>query len=144
MNEPEVVQRVHGFLLSRGLDGQPVSRLYTDAHPTLTSVVGLKPFQRFTLDFGDFALHPDLLGQLADGESLIAVEAKGGANILQGLFQAEMYQSGVQRSFLAAPSPALTPGIVELARSKGVGVIGVAGYVELIHMPEARMPLHRL
>ncbi len=144
MNEPEVVQKVHRFLTTRGFDGGPVSRLYTDAHSTLTGASDLRPFQRFAFDFGDFVVHPDLLGQTSDGESLFAVEAKGEANVLTGLFQAEMYQNGVQQSFLAAPAEALSNSIVQMARAKGIGVLRVREGVETVYVPEPRMPLQRL
>lgn len=125
MNEPEVVQKVHHFLKSRGIDTGPVSRVYTDPHPTLTGIDSLRPFQRFALDYGDFEVHPDLLAQEVDSESLIAVEAKGEKDLLKGLQQAELYQNGVQRSFLAAPRTALSGSLLDIARSKGIGVLGV-------------------
>ncbi len=144
MNEPEVVQKVHRFLATQGLDSGPVTRLFTDPHPTLTGFRSLQPFQRFALDYGNFDVHPDLVAQEADSESLIAVEAKGDADVLKGLFQAELYQNGVQRSFLAAPQEALSDSLLDLARQRGVGVLGVREKVDVLYLPEARRPLSRL
>ncbi len=59
------------------MSGQPVVRLFTDPHPTLTGHADLRPFQRFAIATDGMLLHPDLLAQEADGESLIAIEAKG-------------------------------------------------------------------
>ena len=83
MTEPEVLQKVHRFLregrlpsdAARGASGaraEPsptadLSRLYTDAHGTLVGLADLKPFQRLSLDLGDRVVHPDLVGQFADG-----------------------------------------------------------------------------
>jgi hypothetical protein len=142
VNESEVVERVHRYLLTALIDGERLSRLYTDPHPTLTSLSSLRPFQRFSVDFGDFAVHPDLLGQQAGSESLLAVEAKGDADLPWGIAQAEMYQRGVQRSFLAAPAAVLSSAIVDLARSKEVGVLSVSDVVEPLYVPEARRPLN--
>ena len=94
MLEAEVVQKTHQFLKSRSLADQSVLRLYTDAHTTLLPHKTLSPFQRFTLDLGDFVMHPDLVGQLTDGETIFAIEAKGGDDLIKGLAQAEMYQAG--------------------------------------------------
>lgn len=144
MNEPDVIQRVHRFLLTRGIDGRPTPRLFTDPHPTLIGIDRLRPFQRFRIDLGDFVVHPDLLGQ-EDGEgSLIAVEAKGRDDLLKGLGQAELYQHGVQRSFLAAHASAWSPVLLDLARSKGVGALRVEEDVQVLYAPPARRPLNHL
>ncbi len=134
MNEPEVVQKVHRLLATRGLDSGPVTRLFTDPHPTLTGFRNLQPFQRFALDYGNFDVHPDLVAQEADSESLTAVETKGDADVLKGLFQAELYQNGVQRSFLAAPLAALSDSLLDLARQRGVGVLGVREQVDVLYL----------
>jgi hypothetical protein len=68
MNEAKVVKRVHRFLQSTTLEDQKMTRLYTDAHHTLLPNKELRSFQRFTLDLGDDAVHPDLVGQLDDGD----------------------------------------------------------------------------
>jgi hypothetical protein len=141
LTETEVLLKTHRFLLSECLANQAVSRLYTDAHPTLTNHKPLDPFQRFTLDLGDFVLHPDLVGQLADGETLFAVEAKGSKDLIKGLAQAEMYQVGFHYSFLAAEASKLTNSHIQFAHRKNLGVIAVGDTVNLVHTPEAQMPL---
>lgn len=143
LTETEVLLKTHHFLKSGHLANQAISRLYTDAHPTLIDHKLLDPFQRFTLDLGDFVLHPDLVGQLADGETLFAVEAKGSdrTDLIKGLAQAEMYQVGFHYSFLAAGASSLTNSHVQFARRKNLGIIAVSDTVNLIHMPEAQMPL---
>jgi hypothetical protein len=98
MKEVEVIRKTHQFLKSQGLAQKQVVRIYTDAHHTLLPYKELQPFQRFTLDLGDFVLYPDLVGQLNDGESIFAVEAKGDNDLLKGLAQAEMYQAGFHYS----------------------------------------------
>ena len=77
MNEAEVLLKTNEFLKRTELLRQKVLRLYTDAHASLLKHRALAPFQRFTLDFGDFVMHPDLVGQLDDGETIFAIEAKG-------------------------------------------------------------------
>lgn len=144
LKEPDVVQRVHRFLGREGLGGERLSRLFTDPHPTLTGIRALQPFQRFAIGEDGLGLHPDLLGQQSDSESLVAVEAKGPRDLLRGIAQAEVYQKGVQLSFLAAPAGALTDALVLHARDKGVGVIAVDDGVRLLHVPEARRPLNRI
>src|ERR1051326_6886152 len=102
MNEQAVLIKTHEFIKAQGLCRQSVMKLFTDAHSSLLKTDELKPFQRFTLDLGDMVLHPDLVGQLDDGESIFAVEAKGDSDLLKGIAQAEMYQFGFHYSFLAA------------------------------------------
>lgn len=144
MNEPEVVQRVHRFLSTRGLNGERMSRLFTDPHPTLTGMSALRPFQRFAIGDEGFVHHPDLLGQQSDSDSLVAVEAKGDQDLLKGIAQAEVYQQGVQLSLLAAPAAVLNDSLVRYAREKGVGVIAVGDEVTPLHVPAARRPLNAL
>lgn len=141
MDEPEVLRKVHGYLQRTLVAGYSLVRLYTDAHASLLPHRDLAPFQRFVLDFGDFVMHPDMLGQLADGETLLAIEAKGATGVLSGLSQAEMYQSGVQLSFLAAPAESLGASLVEAARRKGVGLLAVGEDVTTVYLPEARLPI---
>ncbi|OUL27246.1 hypothetical protein BV378_11465 [Nostoc sp. RF31YmG] len=139
--EVKVILKTHDFLKSHGLYQQNITRIYTDAHHTLLSHKVLEPFQRFTLDMGDFVLHPDLVGQLSDGETIFAVEAKGDDDLLKGLAQAEMYQAGFHHSFLAADATAWGTSLIDFARRKNVGVITVSDTVKIIYSPEARMPL---
>ncbi len=94
MTEAEVFRRTRQFLRHQTFHHQTVVRLYTDANATLLFDKRLQPFQRFFLDLGDLVLHPDLVGQLSDGVCVFAVEAKGNGNMLKGLAQAEVYQSG--------------------------------------------------
>lgn len=142
MTEQEVVLKTHRFLMAHSsIDRQRIVRLYTDADSRLISNKELAPFQRFSLNMGDFVLHPDLVGQLSDGETILAIEAKGNKDLLKGLIQAEMYQTGFHYSFLTAESNAWGNTFVELARRKNLGVIAVDDDVKLIFKPEARMPL---
>ncbi len=141
MKEVEVIRKTHQFLKSQGLAQKKVVQIYTDAHHTLLPYKELQPFQRFTLDLGDFVLYPDLVGQLDDGESIFAVEAKGDNDLLKGLAQAEMYQAGFHYSFLAADATILGSSILEFARRKNVGVISVSDSVKIPFFPDARMPL---
>ncbi|MGA0197911.1 MAG: hypothetical protein ACO3NK_02095, partial [Prochlorotrichaceae cyanobacterium] len=91
----------------------------------------LKPFQRFTLDLEDFVLHPDLVGQFSDGETLFAIEAKGSTDIIKGLSQAEMYQAGFHYSFLAADAGGLTSSHIKFARRKNIGILAVSDSVTI-------------
>ena len=54
MTEPEVVQRVHQFLKAGSHAPSSTHLLYTDAHPTLTDIRQLKPFQRVSLNLGGY------------------------------------------------------------------------------------------
>lgn len=141
MIEAEVVQKTHQFLKSHSIDDQSVLRLYTDAHATLVHYKGLAPFQRFTLDFGDFVMHPDLVGKLADGESIFAIEAKGSDDLIKGLAQAEMYQAGFHFTYLAAEASSLGTSLIDFAKRKNVGIFAVDDTVTVAYMPQARMPL---
>ncbi len=142
MNEPNVLLKTHRFLRHvEGLWGQRVTRLYTDAHNTLLPYKVLAPFQRFTLEVGDFVVHPDLVGQLSDGETVFAIEAKGEIDLLKGLAQAEMYQTGFHFAFLAADAAALREGLIAFARRKNVGILAVGEDVTVVHLPDAHMPL---
>jgi hypothetical protein len=140
MKEEEVVLKTHQFLKSKGLGQQPLVRVYTDAHSTLLRYKELQPFQRFTLDLGDFVLHPDLVGQLGDGESIFAIEAKGSSDLIKGLAQAEMYQYGFHQAFLAAEASAWGTSLPNFARRKNIGVIAVSDTVEIVYSPEAKLP----
>ncbi|MDF1667915.1 MAG: hypothetical protein P1V97_39625 [Planctomycetota bacterium] len=140
MNELEVIKRVHKFLTKNCVLDQKFSRLFTDPHPTLINETGLKPFQRFTVDMKDFVVHPDLVGQLVDGETLIAVEAKGKTDLLKGLAQAELYKVAFHGTLLAANAGKLTTAFVDYAQRKGVGVLAVGDEVKLAHPPLFTMP----
>lgn len=142
MNEPDVVLKVHKFLREgQGPWQHEVVRLYTDVHSSLLPYRALAPFQRFTLDVGDFVMHPDLVGQLSDGETIFALEAKGETELLKGLAQAEMYQTGFHYTLLAADAAALGESLIGFARRKNVGVLAVGDAVTVPYLPEARMPL---
>lgn len=140
MKEEEVIVKTHHFLKSEGLGEQSLVRIYTDVHSTLLSYKELQPFQRFTLNLGDFVLHPDLVGQLSDGESIVAIEAKGDSDLIKGLAQAEMYQSGFHQVFLAAEAGAWGTTLPKFARQKNIGIIAVSDSVKIVYSPEARMP----
>ena len=64
----------------------------------------LEPYQRFTVDLGEFVVHPDLVALEADGETLVAIEAKGSGyrDAFAGLTQAELYHGAFHRTYLAA------------------------------------------
>jgi hypothetical protein len=85
-------------------------------------------------------VHPDLVGQLADGETVLAVEAKGSDHLLTGLAQAELYQQGFHLSFLAATAAAWTTTLVDWGRKKNVGILSVADSVTCLHWPYSQMP----
>lgn len=139
MQEPQVVQRVHRFLQQFEREGEEITRLYTDAHHTLVGIDRLRPFQRFRLDLGNRVVHPDLVGQLNDGETLLAVEAKE-ENVTKGLAQAQHYQEGFHLSFLAADRTALGRSTLRLARRQRIGLIGVKEDIEIVHWPLPRQP----
>ena len=145
LSEPAVLLATHRLLREHGLADQAVSRLYTDAHPTLTGLGPLQPFQRFALDLGDFVVHPDLVGQLADGETLFAVEAKGETDLVRGFAQAELYQEAFHLTFLAAGAAALTQWVLGVARRKNIGVIAIdaaaGAEARLVHVPFAQRPV---
>lgn len=140
MEELEVVSRTRTFLRCSKICGHGLNQLFTDAHSSLLVEPKLAPFQRFTLQLDDVVVHPDLVGQLDDGETLIAVEAKGDKDILKGIAQAEVYQYGFHGTYMAADASALGTTWVRHAKSKGVGVIAVDEDVHLIHEPELRKP----
>jgi hypothetical protein len=71
MQEIDVVYKTKIFLQKQGLLGKKITEIYTDAHPSLLGDKKLDPFQRFTLQFDTFAVHPDLVGRLDDGETLV-------------------------------------------------------------------------
>lgn len=141
MNEAEVLKNVHRFLQDCNLWNQPVVRLYTDAHSTLVNHQKLAPFQRFTLELGDRRYHPDLVGQLGDGETIFAVEAKGESDLLKGIAQAKIYQTGFHSSFLAADAQALGTSLLDFAHRQNIGVLAVSNQVEVLHLPGIQMPL---
>ena len=140
MKEAEVVKRVHRFLKRSTLQDRQVARLYTDAHHTLLPNKELRPFQRFTLDLGDYAVHPDLVGQLNDGETLLAVEAKGNGDITRGLAQAQQYQEGFHLSLLASNASAIGSSVERFARRESIGLLAVTGEVQVIYWPRPRQP----
>ena len=141
MTEPTVVERVRDFLRQDSLpSGEPLLHLFTDAHHTLLEHGGLDPYQRITLDVGGTARHPDLVGQLGDGESLLAVEAKGEGDLLKGTAQAELYQDGFQYSILAAPASRIHEATRSRLERKNIGLLAVSGEVEPLCWPRARQP----
>lgn len=140
MDEIDVIRATRRFLHQRGLQGSTVLDLFTDAHATLLTATDLRPFQRFTLAFDGFTVHPDLVGRLSDGESLIAVEAKGTGDLLKGIAQAELYRRGFHLVLLACagrpPQELLT-----LARQRSVGVLAVfPDQVEVLDLPPPHLP----
>jgi hypothetical protein len=143
MKELDVILKTHHYLKTSLLVGQFTSRLFTDTHTTLLPYSALQPFQRFTLEMGDFVLHPDLVGQLEDGATLYAIEAKGNDDLIKGLSQAEMYQTGFHFSFLVADSASLGSTMVNIARKKNIGIMAVSDDVKILHLPEPHMPIRK-
>jgi hypothetical protein len=142
MNEPEVVVRTHHELISRGLMTS-VQQLYTDSHPTLLPYRELQPFQRFILDMGNFVLHPDLVGALADGETIFAIEAKGTCDhreLFTGFGQAQMYQAAFHQVYLAADAASLGETFVDFARRRNVGLIAVSDAARVVYQPVSQLP----
>lgn len=144
MNEASVIGITHRFLKTQTIWPETTFSLYTDAHPSLLSLAELQPFQRFTVDLGDFVVHPDLVGQIGDGSTIFAVEAKGDGDLLKGIAQAELYQLGFHYSFLAADAAVLGNTIVELAKRKNIGILAVTEEVHVVHVPQAVTPMRRV
>lgn len=140
MQEIEVIRQTRAFLQRQGLFGKPILDLYTDAHPALIADRGLEPFQRFRVQFDAFAVHPDLVGRLADGQTMFAVEAKGKDDWLKGIAQADTYRQGFHAVALATagiPSPDMRL----FARQRGLGIIAVQpSRVDLIEAPILHLP----
>lgn len=145
MNEPEVILATHGYIKARGLAEATASGLYTDAHSSLLGIPQLRPFQRFSVELEDSAIHPDLVGRLTDG-SYFAVEAKGSTDLLNGVAQAERYARAFHRVFLAADARACGESVLAEARRKDVGVLAVHSdvvggpVVRIAHAPSPRQP----
>lgn len=143
MREPDVIQHTRAFLLREGLLGYAFQSLYTDAHPTLTPIAMLTPFQRFTLALDGLSVHPDLVGQLADGETTVAIEAKGLEDQLKGISQAEAYGYGFHLVLLACVDP---PGVIQtMAEHRRIGLLNVgAARTELLYLPPPHLPQRQL
>jgi hypothetical protein len=141
MQEIDVVRALKSFLRSEGLLGKQVTDLYIDAHPTLLIDPKLEPFQRFTLQFDSFALHPDIVGRLDDGTTTFAIEAKGADDWIKGIAQADIYRQGFHASLIAVaglPSDDLR----SFARQRGIGVIAVQPQgPTVIERPPVHLPL---
>lgn len=115
MNEPEVILATHAHVKARGIAEAVTKGPYTDAHGSLTGFPQLKPFQRFSVELEDVAVHPDIVGRLDDG-SHFAIEAKGTADLLNGVAQAERYGRAFHRVFLAADGRACGEAVLADAR----------------------------
>lgn len=140
VQEIDVIRATRRYLQQHGILGARVLDLFTDAHPSLLNAPDLRPFQRFTLAFDGFAVHPDLVCRLADGESLVAIEAKGGVDILRGIAQAELYRRGFHLTLLASAGRP-PQELLALARQRGVGMLAVLpDRVELLDLPPAHLP----
>ena len=147
MTEPDVVYHVRRHLARHGLDGRGVAVAYTDAHPSLARDPRLRRLggvQRFSFDADGQTVHPDVVGQLDDGESLFAVEAKGSTDLLKGAAQASLYATSVHAAWLAAPAAALAkaPAALREAKARGLGVLSVDldGAVIVVAEPVERLP----
>ena len=140
MQEIDVVRQTRTFLLRHGLLGKQITDLYTDAHPSLLIDAKLEPFQRFTLQFDSFTIHPDLVGRLDDGRITFAIEAKGTGDWLKGIAQADSYRQGFHASMIAVAG---TPSgdMVSFARQRGIGVIVVHSQsTEVLERPPLHLP----
>jgi hypothetical protein len=140
MHEIDVIHQTRAFLQRDGLLGHRILDLYTDAHPTLLADTALRPFQRFTLAFDGFSVHPDLVGRLSDGETTFAIEAKGADDLLRGIAQADVYRAGFHLVlFASAGSP--SRDLLAMARQRDVGVLAVCGeQVKLLDLPPPHLP----
>lgn len=140
MQEIDVIRCTRAHLRRHGLHGREVLDLYTDAHPTLLGDAALRPFQRFTLAFDSFVVHPDLVGRLNDGETTFAIEAKGSRDLIAGIAQAQIYRNGFHLVLFASAG---TPSrdLVTLARQHDVGVLAVfPERADVIDLPPAHLP----
>jgi hypothetical protein len=141
MHEREVIRRIRRFFKDYGIGGKKAVDIYTDAHPTLTPDTSLQPFQRFTLAFDGFSVHPDLVGRLDDGETLFAVEAKGTDDHLRGIAQADLYRLGFHQVFFAGAGN-LAGELIAMARRNNLGVLAVhPDTVDVVTVPTAHLPL---
>jgi hypothetical protein len=140
VQEIEVIRSARTFLHQHGLQGKKVLNLYTDAHPSLLTEREIRPFQRFTLAFDTFSMHPDLVGRLNDGETTFAIEAKGTSDLLKGIAQAEVYRNGFHLAiFASAGQP--SRDLVNLARQRDIGVLAVyPERVEVVDLPPLHLP----
>lgn len=140
MYEIDVIRQTRAFLQRDGLLGHHVLDLYTDAHPTLLADTALRPFQRFTLAFEGFAVHPDLVGRLSDGETTFVVEAKGADDLLRGIAQADTYRPGFHLVLFASAGTPLRD-LLAIARRHDVGVLAVYPVqVEVLALPPPHLP----
>src|SRR5262249_20068018 len=91
-----------------------------------------------SVDLGEFVVHPDLVALEADGETLVAVEAKGTGcrGAFAGLTQAEVYQVAFHRTYLAADAGSIPERLIASASLKNVGLLAVADQVRVIYEPD--------
>lgn len=136
----DVIRETRAFIQRDGLLGHRVLDLYTDAHPTLLTDTTLRPFQRFTMAFEGFSVHPDLVGRLADGETTFAVEAKGEGDLLRGIAQADTYRPGFHLVlFASAGMP--SRDLLAIARRHDVGLLAVRpALVDVLDLPPPHLP----
>jgi hypothetical protein len=139
MQEPEVIRKTRDFLQTQGLAGRRAFDIYTDAHPSLTGDATLGPFQRFTLSLEGMTVHPDLVCRLDDGETLVAIEAKGEHDHVKGLGQAMLYRHGFHLVLFACTNPPRP--LITSARQQQVGLLDVRpDTVTLLELPDVHMP----
>lgn len=140
MNEIDVIRATRRFLQHNGLLGKPLLDIYTDAHPSLLADRLLEPFQRFRLQFDAFNTHPDLVGRLADGQLMFAVEAKGDYDWLKGIAQADTYRQGFHAVLLAVAGVP-SPDMMLFARQRGLGILAIQpARAELLAPPVPHLP----
>ena len=83
---------------------------------------------------------PDLAGQFADGETLLAIAGKDAGGLTKGLTQALQYKEGFHLSFIAASTAAIGLSVERFARREGLGLMGVSDDVRVLHYPLPRQP----
>ncbi|GAB5550248.1 MAG: hypothetical protein SangKO_100080 [Sandaracinaceae bacterium] len=136
MTEPEVVYHVLRHIRKHGLHGQDVAKSFVSPDRGTKSFAPLGAleeregdlFQKIKVTYeGQQDFYPDIIGLLADGETLFAIEAKGKRHHLGGVTQAESYRAGVQSCWFAGPASAFArqPKAGDCAQKADIGVLVV-------------------
>lgn len=122
-SESEVFQEVLENVEERGWDPfVHVPEAHVDEYE---NVVESYPRHEITIS----GRYPDILGYTHTNQ-IVAVEVKGSRDLLKGLGQALIYQTGSDRSYVASAAEPLE-GVSEVALSKGLGTISVSGSGEV-------------
>ena len=119
VSESEVFEEVLEEVEERGWDPfVHVPKAHSDEYE---NVVESYPGHKITIS----GRYPDVLGYTPTNQ-IVAVEVKGSKDLLKGLGQALVYQTGSDRSYVASAAEPLE-GVSEVALSKGLGTISVDG-----------------